>query len=139
MCNSLWHPSKTQTAPRLKTTGLTSDILQKIKLILGENVVEPSIYTALLLIFPPQLEKNVGVKYVYQKYQVPEWKKRNGIKMALSIFHQPGNSFSKFTLTNSKNIQTKYIELCLSAISFCGCTGVFIFQTIMLKFGLSVE
>ena len=75
MCNSLRHPSETQMAPRLKTTGLTNEILQKIKLVLSENVVEPSIYTALLSIFPPQSEKNVGVKYVYQKYQVRNEKK----------------------------------------------------------------
>ena len=82
MCNSLQHPSETQmtlygvAAPRLKTTGLTSEILQKIKLILSKNVVKPSIYTALLSIFSPQLEKNVGVKYVYQKYQVWNGKKK---------------------------------------------------------------
>ena len=63
MCNSLRHPSKTQTAHegamalRLRTTGLTSEILQKITLILSENVVEPSIYTALLSTFPPQSKK----------------------------------------------------------------------------------
>ena len=71
MCNSfLRHPSETQMAPRLRTTGLTNETLQKIKLILSENVVGPSIFTALLSIFPPQSEKIVGVKYVHQKYQV---------------------------------------------------------------------
>ena len=35
----------------------------------------------------------------------------------ISIMY-PGNSFQKFTLTKSKNTQTKHIELCLSAISF---------------------
>ena len=68
MCNSLQHPSKTQialsAALRLRTT---SEIVQNLKLILSENVVEPSIYTALLSTFPPQSEKNFGVKYVYQK------------------------------------------------------------------------
>ena len=91
MCNSLRHPNKTQmallgaAAHRLKTTGLTSEILQKIKLILSENVVEPSIYTALLSIFPPQSEKNVDVKYAYQKYQARN-EKKSGIEMALPIF-----------------------------------------------------
>ena len=36
---------------------LTSKTLQKIKSILGENVLELSIDTALLLIFPPPSEK----------------------------------------------------------------------------------
>ena len=91
MCNSLRHPSKTQTALegamalRLRITGLISEIVQKLTLIISENVVEPSIYTALLLTFPPQSKKNVGVKYVYQKYKVRNGKKRNGIKMALPI------------------------------------------------------
>ena len=63
MCISLPQPSKTKMALqgaavlRLRTTGLTSEILQKIKLILSKNVVKPSIYTALLSTFPPQSEK----------------------------------------------------------------------------------
>ena len=36
---------------------LTYEILQKIKLVLGENVMELSIDTALLSIFPSQSEK----------------------------------------------------------------------------------
>ena len=55
------------------------------------------------------------------------------LKWRFQSFVKPGNSFQKFTSTNSKNIQTKYIELCLSAISFCGCSGVFVFQTIVLR------
>ena len=97
MCNSLWHLSKMQMAPRLRTIGLTSEILQKIKLILSENVVEPSIYTALLSIFLSQFKKNVGVKYVYQKYQVRNEKKEMALKWRFRSFVQPGNSFQKFT------------------------------------------
>ena len=41
---------------RLKQ-GLTSGILQKIKLLLGKNVVELSVDTALLSIYPSQSEK----------------------------------------------------------------------------------
>ena len=80
MFDNLRHPSETQMAPRLRTTGSTSEILPKIKLILGKDVLGPSNYTALLSIFPPQSEKNVGVKYVYQKYQVPERKKEMALK-----------------------------------------------------------
>ena len=92
MCNSLRHPNKTQmallgaAAHRLKTIGLTSEILQKIKLILSENVVETSIYTALLSIFPPQSEKKVGVKYVYQKYQARIEKKEMALKWSFHTF-----------------------------------------------------
>ena len=81
MCNNLQDPRKMQmalsgaTAPRLRTIGLTSEYLQKIKLILSENVVEPRIYTALLSTFSSQSKKNGGVKYVYQKYQVRNKKK----------------------------------------------------------------
>ena len=50
MCNSLRHPSETQMAPRLRITGLTGEILQKIKLILRKNVVKLSIYIALVSI-----------------------------------------------------------------------------------------
>ena len=132
MCNSLWHPV-------LRTTGLISEILQKLKLILSKNVVEPSIYTALLSIFPPQSEKNVGVIYVYQKYQIRNLKKEMALKWRFRSFFQPGNSFQTFTKTNLKNIQTKYIKLCLNAILFYDCTGVLVFQTIMLKFELSIE
>ena len=42
---------------RRPNKGFTSKTLQKIKLVLGENVVELSIDTALLLIFPPLSEK----------------------------------------------------------------------------------
>ena len=64
--------------------------------MLSENVVKSSIYTVFLSIFPSQSEKNIGVKYVYQKYQAQNKKKK---KMALKwqSFVQPGNSFQKFT------------------------------------------
>ena len=94
MYNSLRHTSETQMA---LTTGLTSEIIKKLKLILSENVVEPSIYTALLSIFPPQSEKNVGVKYVYQKYQVRNEKKEMALKWRFQSFVQPSNSFQKYT------------------------------------------
>ena len=81
-------------------------------------------------------KKNVGVKCVYQKYQIQNEKKEMAL---IRSFVQPGNSFQKFTETNSKNIQTKCIELCLSVILFYDCTSVFVFQTIMLKFGLSIQ
>ena len=45
---------------RRSRQGLTSEIVQKIKLILGENVVEPSIDTAWLSIFSPQSKKHRG-------------------------------------------------------------------------------
>ena len=91
MCNSLQHPRKMQmalwgaAAPRLRNS--------TVKLILSENVVKPSIYTALLSIFPSQSEKNVGVKYVYQKYQVRNEKKKKALKWRFQSFVQPGNSF----------------------------------------------
>ena len=78
------------TAPYLRTIGLTSEILQKIKLILSKNVVEPRIYTALLSIFLSQSEKN-------QKYQVRNEKKEMALKCCFQSFVQPGNSFQKFT------------------------------------------
>ena len=64
--------------------------------MLSKNVVKPSIYTALLSIFPFQSEKNVGVKYVYQKHQVRNEKKK-ALKWRFQTFVQPGNSFQKFT------------------------------------------
>ena len=63
-------------------------------------------------------------------------KEKMALKWRFQSFVQPGNSFKKFTQINSKNNQTKYIKLFLSAILFHDCTGVFVFQTIMLKFEL---
>ena len=50
--------------------------------------MEPSIYTALLSIFPPQSEKNV---------QVRSEKKEMALKGRFQSFVYPGSSFQKFT------------------------------------------
>ena len=42
-------------------------------------------------------KKNVGMKYVYQKYQVRNEKKEMALKWRLQFFVQPGNSFENFT------------------------------------------
>ena len=97
------------------------------------------VFIPLCYLFPPQSEKSVGVKYVYQKYLVRNEKKEMALKWRFRSFVQPSNSFQKFTKTNSKNIQTKYIELCLSAISFYDCTGVFVFLTIRAASESQVE
>ena len=85
MCNNLGHPNETQMAPRLRTTGLNNKIQQKIKLIPGENAVEPSIYTALLSIFFSQSEKKRRFEICISEISGPGIKKRNGIEIMLMI------------------------------------------------------
>ena len=136
---SFWNYCVKPLIRRRPRQGLTSEILQKIKLVFGENVMESSIDTALLLIFSSQSEtmsvRNMYIRNIGSRIE----KKEMALKWHFRSFVHPGNSFQKFTLTNSKNIQTKYIELCLSAISLSACNGVFVFQTFELKFGLSIE
>ena len=56
--------------------GFTSEIQQKIKLVLGENVVEPSIDTALLSIFPPQSERKRRCEICIKEISGPGMKKK---------------------------------------------------------------
>ena len=56
--------------------GLTNEILQKIKLLFGKNVVELSIDTALLSIFPIQSEKTSECKICISEISSPGMKKK---------------------------------------------------------------
>ena len=56
--------------------GLTSEIQQKMKLVLNENVVEPSIDMTLLLKFPPQLERKRHCEICISKISDPGMKKK---------------------------------------------------------------
>ena len=64
---------------RRSREGLNSEIQQKIKLVLGENVVEPSIDTAFLSIFPPQSERKRRCEICIKEISGPEMKKKRSI------------------------------------------------------------
>ena len=61
---------------RRSREGLNSEIQQKIKLVLGENVVEPSIDTAFLSIFPPQSERKRRCEICIKEISGPGMKKK---------------------------------------------------------------
>ena len=55
--------------------------------------MQSSIATALLLIFPPHSEKNVGVKYVRMSEISSPGMNTKILKWRFRSFVQPGNSF----------------------------------------------